>query len=160
MPYTIALREVDATSVVQALDKALDGSRFTAKLENTGPTRGYRGRIVVKPVRLRESKLYCGQHPGSCIAEPKRKSRCLEWDDWVEFHSLVNDVLDAKQIVADVWTNPPESLTHGKRMWVRQGLARRATYDWHDDPNDRTGGIFRNVNRIWNHGTPDQFAEV
>jgi len=162
MPYTIAFRGDQSSEKVRAkILAALESSPFTAKIEcSAGPTRAYSGSLIVKPVRLREAKLYCGQHPGECLVGPKRRSKCLEWDDWVAFHDLVNDVLDEHGIDADAWTNPPEALDHGRKMWVRRGLARRVAYDWFDDPKDVHGGIFRNVRRIWNHGSADQFSEV
>jgi hypothetical protein len=159
MPYTIALRgDRDPDKVRRLILAALEASPFTATLTvASGPTRAYTGSLIVKPVRLRTAKLYCGQHPGSCIAEPKRRSRCLEWDDWVAFHAVVNDVLDAHGVDADAWTCPMEKMDHGRKMWIRRGLSRRVAFDWHDDPNDRHGGIFRNPIRIWNHGSADQF---
>jgi hypothetical protein len=163
MPYTIAFRgDRDAAEVRALILAALEGSPFTAELACAPrPSRAYTSSLIVKPVRLREAKLYCGQHPGECAVGPKRRSRCLEWDDWVSFHGLINDVLDAYKIDADAWTNPPEPLDHGRKMWVRRGLARRVTYGWFDDPNDiyvaRQFG--RNPRRIWNHGFPDQFAD-
>src|ERR1700686_3436352 len=57
--------------------------------------------IRVKPVRLVKKKLYCGNHPGLCeiniltgVAPKKINSRLLEWNDWVQFHGLVNRVLN------------------------------------------------------------------
>jgi hypothetical protein len=162
MPYTIAFRgDRDPAKVRAWILAALESSPFTATLEIApGPTRAYSGSLIVKPVRLRESKLYCGQHPGECLVGAKRRSRCLEWDDWVAFHAVVNDVLDARKVDADAWTNPMEALDKGKKMWIRRGLARRERYDWFDDPKDVHGGVFRNVRRIWNHGSADQFASA
>jgi hypothetical protein len=74
----------------------------------------------------------------------------LEWNDWVEFHSIVNGVLDEYHISANVWSNPQD--VRGK-MWIRKAdLGARVRYDWEENL-DRSG----RVERIWNQGTPDQF---
>src|ERR1700674_320098 len=47
--------------------------------------------IFVKPVRLINKKEYCGQHFGICPtntflgSQKKKKSTCLEYDDWIKF---------------------------------------------------------------------------
>ena len=141
----------------RVLDHQIATSRFTARIEVIGSHK--HTDIVMKPIRLKEKKLYCGQHPGECQAtgRKQRASRCLEWDDWVEFHGLVNDVLDKLKVSADVWSKPPEKLSQGTKMWIRKGLRRRVHYSWESDwqSNDFGG---REV-RVWNHGTDDQFAK-
>lgn len=114
----------------------------------------------MKPVRLRAAKPYCGQHPGECVAgpfgfqRPKRTSRYLEWDDWVEFNNLINDVLDARGVEADTWSVPQEPLDKGKNMYVRRRLlGRRLRYEWTEEQ-----GRFGRPARIWNHGDDSQFA--
>jgi hypothetical protein len=158
MPYTIAIlknagREVQG--VLMRLSTAIHEARFTAHLEIVQGIK-HRGETLaglhVTMVRLQESKPYCGQHPGEClVGGPRRKSKCLEWDDWVRFHAVVNDVLDHLGIDADAWTCPPELLDKGRKMWVRRGTLRRYRWEWEEDW--RHG---RTV-RIWNHGTADQF---
>jgi hypothetical protein len=156
MAYTIRVKGVPVHEVVNHITERLSTTPFTARLEVDS-----RGRdIIVKPVRLRASKLYCGQHPGECLVGAKRKSKCLDWDDWAAFHGLINDALDDLKIEAEAWTTPMEPIDKGRKMWVRRDNKRRERWDWHDDPNDRYGGIFRNVNRIWNHGSPDQFSQA
>lgn len=150
--YTIDLLGSDKGKRVQlALERAVAKSKFTASF-----TVGERGHIHVKPVRLREAKLYCGQHPGECDLGATRKGRWLEWADWVEFHDLVNDTMDRLGEPANIWTNPPERMDHGRKMWVRRAdLGRRLRWEWEDE-HDK-GGLGRPT-RIWNHGTPDQFG--
>jgi hypothetical protein len=117
--------------------------------------------IGLRKVRLTEAKPYCGQHPGECLVNPfagptkKKRMTLLEWDDWVEFNGLVNDVLDEHGIDADVWSNPQE--TKGT-MWIRKGQQRRLRYDYDDDFSgswSRTTGL---PVRVWNEGTHDQFC--
>lgn len=148
--YTIKLIDstISASSLVPLLTKALEkDGRFTAKLTPDGEE------IGVQKVRLTVAKPYCGQHPGECVlGGPKRKARFLEWEDWVAFHALVNDVLDAWKVGADVWSTPLDALDKGRKMWIRRGTARRVRYEWEEGPG-RFGGRVR----IWNHGTPDQF---
>lgn len=161
MPYTIA--PLDGTPVARlckTIQTAIDrDGRFEATLTILGkvPGRPYKDGIAIKPVRLRQTKLYCGQHPGECLIGPTKRSRFLDWEDWVAFHDLINRILDRTKVSADAWSNPAESIDSGKKMWIRRGLSGRIRWDWHDDPNDRFGGVFRNVNRIWNHGSADQF---
>ena len=103
--------------------------RFTAELHKARD--GKLPSIHVSPVRLVKPKVYNGQHPGGNPTNPfynppKRKSRHLEWNDWVRFHSLVNRVLNRFRTHANVWTEPP--YIQGK-MWVRKGLQVRQRYD-------------------------------
>jgi hypothetical protein len=131
----------------------LDG-RFSVELrvsidENT---------IFVQQVRLTQAKEYCGQHPGECVVIPgfqrkKKRMRYLEWDDWIQFNNLVNDVLDKGRVKAEVWSTPMENLDKGKKFWIRKGLLRRVKYDYREVP---TGGV---PIRIWNTGSPDQFEQ-
>jgi hypothetical protein len=163
MPYTIALLKassISAETVRTRLLEALEHSRFSARLEIVDVGGKLYGRgIVVKPVRLREAKPYCGQHPGECqvvlgFERPKRRGRWLEWEDWVDFNNLVNAVLDKMKVkTADVWSVPQEALDTGKKMWIRRhGLGGRRRYDWDPQPSS-----FGRELRIWNHGTDDQF---
>src|SRR5690348_11075987 len=132
MAYTIKLldRNAGAQYVISILCEYIErDGRFTCEFEQEGD------RILLRKVRLMKAKPYCGQHPGPCQIgpfgeRPRRNMRFLEWDDWVAFHSVVNDALDGPRrkrgrspIRADIWTNPPEKLDKGKRMWVRRGLA-------------------------------------
>jgi hypothetical protein len=118
------------------------------------------GEIHLK-VRLKKAKPYCGQHSGECQIGPfgerqKRSGSWLEWDDWVQFNDLVNDVLDGLRACAEVWSVPPEKMDKGKKFYVRRGRARRVRWDWEEQ---QTPGQWQAL-RIWNHGSPDQFAET
>ena len=154
--YTIEiLKGATAERAQRALTDALASSRFRAEVKVASV-----GTLHVKPVRLKSPKEYCGQHPGECVVvlggeRPKCRSSCLEWEDWVEFHALVNRVLDRLQVTADAYTNPAEPLDRGRRMYVRRGgLGARRKWDWETDHSKDSHGRFR----VWNHGTPDQFA--
>ena len=150
--YTIKVKEPHKMYLLKGrLNQRTEESRFTATFEQVSDDT-----IHVKPVRLKESKPYCGQHPGECQVglfgpRKKRSGRWLEWDDWVEFHALVNDACDSLELDADIWTNPIDALDKGKKMWVRRGLQRRVRYEW----DARWNGM--REDRIWNHGTQDQF---
>lgn len=168
MAYTIKIHtsdEVFVGKVKLLLEKTLEkDGRFRCRVENSGfiykgPREGSRKEgygFTLRNVRLTKKKEYCGNHPGVCVVNPylgsKKKpvASYLEWDDWVAFHSIVNDVLDKIKVDADVWSNPQD--VKGK-MWMRKGLARRTKYEWEE----------RNTNhwqplRIWNQGTVDQFS--
>jgi hypothetical protein len=148
MPYTISIMDSNSPTLAHGwLTEALQASRFKARLEVNA------GDIEVTAVRLKRAKPYCGQHPGPCqLGGPRRSGTWLEWDDWVEFNGLVNDVLDKHSVSALVFSLPQEALDKGKQMVVRRGLKRRHKYDWHEGVWRGRSGI-----RIWNHGTPDQF---
>ncbi len=112
--------------------------------------------ITLRRVRLTKKKPYCGQHPGECIVNPfrgeqnKRNATYLEWDDWVAFHGVINDVLDALGYPADVWSTPMECKGI---MWIRKDNKRRYRYDYTETlPRGHVVPL-----RIWNNGTPDQF---
>lgn len=138
------------TIVKRITARAAKDGRFRPRLTIEG------GEIHVK-VRLLSAKPYCGQHPGECaIGGPRRKGSWLEWDDWVQFNDLVNDVLDGLRACAEVWSVPPEIMDKGKKFHIRRGRARRVRWDWEERASPSGG--FRPV-RVWNHGSPDQFAE-
>jgi hypothetical protein len=153
--YTIRITDThDATAIREALAATLraDG-RFTADLDLGKTRKGFE--IYVSRVRLVKAKEYCGQHPGPCPVDgrPKKRYRYLEYEDWIAFHNLVNGLLDAARVEADVFSKPQET---DKRMWMRRGLLARVRYDWHEVMS-LPGG--RRPVRIWNHGTPDQFEK-
>jgi hypothetical protein len=113
--------------------------------------------LEMKYVRLNKAKEYCGQHPGECQIGPfgareKRKSSCLEWNDWIEFNALVNDVLDAFGQPAEVWSVPMELMDKGKKFFIRLDNKRRVEYDWHERAMS-----YGRVARVWDHGSPSQF---
>ena len=164
MPYTIRLYDpvrLDvAVTLVLTLQAGIKESRFTADFsepvfELASKKCSESWLITVRSVRLREGKPYCGQHPGECFLDRKKKKmRLLEWDDWVEFHDIINDVLDEAKVKADVWSVPGELLDHGKRMWVRRGNKRRVKYEYETRPSE----LRDFTDRVWNSGSPDQFA--
>jgi len=109
-------------------------------------------------IRLVTSKPYCGNHPGECVAAGRRTkaglkpaSNCLEWDDWVRFHGLVNDVLDKMGVSADI-TTAGADVDEGRLLFCRLGTKRRQRYDWVETSRNAF-----NATRPVNHGTPDQF---
>lgn len=143
-----------ATIVKRLTARAEKDGRFRPRLTIEG------GEVHVK-VRLSAPKPYCGQHPGECeiiagFERPKRSGSWLEWDDWVQFNDLVNDVLDGLRACAEVYSVPPEIMDKGKKFYIRRGRARRVRWDWIEQ---QRAGFGRAV-RVWNHGTADQFAAV
>jgi hypothetical protein len=152
--YTIKVKDgTRFKPLIAALEKRVAKSRFTAVFSPTT-----KNEIHVKPVRLRTSKPYCGQHPGEClVGGPRRRLAFLEWEDWVQFNDLVNDVvndvLDSLGVVADVWTVPPEKMDQGRKFWIRRDRDRRHRWSYTTDYSQGRGF------RIWNHGTPDQFTK-
>lgn len=153
MPYTIKpldRRYNTAYLVARLVTAVREDGRFDATFDS------HEDRIEVPRVRLVKAKEYCGNHPGPCDAfgaRRKMKARYLEWDDWVVFHNVVNDVLDHLLVDADVWSRPQDA--RGK-FFMRRGHVRRLHYDYHEKPSRLAPG--RTV-RVWNLGTPDQFKE-
>jgi hypothetical protein len=152
MAYTILVRDARRykfDDVGLRLYVALEASPFVVDVVDGGPSRSGH-RVLLRTVRLRAPRPYCGQHPGPCEfpGRARRRSRCLEWGDWVAFNAIVNDVLDALGCDADAWSTPPD--VSGK-FWVRRGGRRRVRYDWTEE--EHRGRVFR----VWNRGTPDQF---
>lgn len=92
--------------VMDEILKAIDLSRFRIKnLERVSRVRT-NDAIKIVQVRLKDSKAYCGNHPGSCeIGGAHRKGAYLEGADWVEFNDLINDVLDSLSVSADAATS-------------------------------------------------------
>lgn len=121
---------------------------------------GYVQCIRISKVRLRQKKPYCGNHPGTCPLDGKKKpnSTLMEWDDWVAFHALVNRTLNKFRVHANVWSLPYD--VKG-RMWIRQDTKSRIRWDYteeqHPNPMSIHGFGTTPVVRIWNQGTPDQF---
>lgn len=161
MAYTIQINsEHTAQAVLAAISAAVkrDGcfvvNSQTTKSEYKARKKRTFQMIYMERIRLTEPKEYCGNHPGPCIVNPffnppKRKYRFLEWDDWVAFHDLVNDVLDTMGVDADVWTRPQDA---AGKFYMRRGKQRRLRYEY--DEEYRGGRTLR----IWNLGTPDQFT--
>lgn len=123
MAYSIKLLEGKLWEVEDTLIERLKTSRFEVKdMTSVSKTRTYKGGILeLRIIRLKEAKPYCGNHGGPCLIErtPKRKSRCLEGVDWVEFNDLVNDILDSLGVSADVMSSA---------CTIRRGRSRRVVY--------------------------------
>ena len=95
--------------------------------------------ITLRRVRLTKKKPYCGQHPGECVVPrpagwKKPNATYLERDDWVAFHKIINDVLDALGYPADVWSTPRECKGI---MWIRKDNKRRYKYDYTEKYRDK-----------------------
>jgi hypothetical protein len=116
--------------------------------------------ILMKSIRLTQAKENCGNHPDICEINPftgprpLKRSSCLEWNDWLKFHSLVNGLLNQRHASANVWTNPMELLAPDKkRMWIRRGKQARIKWEWETSYNSYGRRV-----QTWNSGTIDQFT--
>lgn len=160
--YTIQLQNGNEGKLICLRDAILarvqkDG-RFRIGSVHMGVSgRGKLPTLYFQRIRLVNRKPYCGNHPGECFVNPylgpqkKPNATYLEWDDWVAFHNLINGLLNQRHVSADVWTLPQD--VSGK-FWIRKGLIARRKYDYQDD---WSRGGFQPI-RVWNTGTPDQFA--
>jgi len=137
---------------------------YVGSTNGRGPRDGSRlpGYVVdLRKIRLMKAKPYCGNHPGECVAVGRRTkagakpaSNCLEWEDWVRFHEVVNNVLDRYHVSADV-TTAGADVDQGRLLFCRRGLKRRLRYDWTE-----TSRSTFNAARPVNHGSLDQFEPV
>ena len=155
MAYTICVKKGGREKrdrVLSELMARVERSMFRATLTAMGEDS-----IRVKPVRLKVAKPYCGNHPGECQVSPftgptkKPNAKWLEWNDWVQFHKLINAVLNRLRVDADVWSNPAD--VRGK-MWIRKGRFPRVRWDWTE-----THTSYGRPIRTWNQGTEDQFKQ-
>lgn len=98
----IKILEGQAHALVWALIHEFDNSRFNVdyiKDDSNTKTQW----VIMGKIRLKNAKEYCGQHSGACQIEKKnRKAYFLEGADWVEVDDMINDVLDALSISADI----------------------------------------------------------
>lgn len=153
MAYTISFKKEKVCPFTPAVAAALvafitkDG-RFTCNFVPAGTD------IKVECVRLAQAKPYCGQHPGVCEFpnRPRPRMKYLEWDDWVEFNTLVNAGLDALEVAGDMWSNPREAIDKGAKMWLRRAGKTRQRYDY------ETTYMHGRPFQTWNHGSQDQFV--
>jgi len=106
----------DLNAAWTAITTAVNESRFQCVVSSP-----YRTTLKILDVRLRERKLYCGNHPASCeIGNHKeKKARFLEGADWVEFNDLLNDQMDRLSL----WCNIDSSSVR-----IRKGFERRILY--------------------------------
>ena len=119
MHITLQLPIVVPTGALAAyLRNELSNTRFTFELD----TVSYRT-LKFRKIRLKQSKHYCGNHPGECPIQslPTKHARrnYLEGADWVEWNDRINDALDQLKISANVRTS---------NCIVRKGTRRRVRY--------------------------------
>lgn len=125
-------------AVFFALQIQAIASRFTMELERVPGKRVHR--VMIRNVRLRESKHYCGAHAGPCqinplFHKPHRKAKFLEGADWVAFNDMLNDLLDEMGIHADVSSSV---------CVIRKGLERCVEYDGKDGQDFNKFGRYAN----------------
>lgn len=163
MAYTIQMNGDGAQARVVAFEeklrdffeKKLDGQVFVINEITKRFTYWPNGKIKkatleLRRIRLNTPKSYCGQHPGPCVANgrKKMKARYLEWNEWIMFHDLINGLLEHEE--ADVYSTPMECKG---RMWIRRGRHPRRRWDY----TERWPLGHMQPTRIWNNGTDDQF---
>jgi hypothetical protein len=113
------IKNSTVNEVIGLLCKAIYESRFTAEINTPA-----KGKVKISEVRLRQSKSYCGNHPKACentgTHRKHPKNKILEGADWVEFNDLLNDVMDANNIEANIQSSA---------VIIRKGRLRRIHYD-------------------------------
>jgi hypothetical protein len=135
-PYSVgAMRDI--------VRRELRDSRFTFDSEIIDSY------VKLRNIRLKEKKLYCGNHPNACenpFGKP-RQGVYLEGADWVEFNDRLNDACDK----FDVHANIRSSI-----LIVRKGFNRRTCYGSHVFSR---GLIMGNTIWEWNKDEDDDFYE-
>ena len=98
--------------------------------------------FALQQVRLQNKKPYTGQQPQ---AEHRgMKAAYLSWEDWVNFHAVLNAHLDSRQVSADVWSTPFD--VKGK-LWIRKGKAARVEFAYEERVNS-----YGRITNIWDPG--------
>jgi hypothetical protein len=138
-------QDFDLETIAWYLRQAVEASRFTARV-SVAAFRSWERQIWavrIEVVRLRNRKLYCGQHPGPCVVNPflgikkHPNSARLEGADWVGWNDGINDVLDRLNLDANAWSANREAAKPGRkgnlvgvsRYFIRKGRCRRILYD-------------------------------
>jgi hypothetical protein len=98
--------------------------RFTFELDHKSTKRS--ATLKFRNIRLKESKLYCGNHPAMCEANgtQPRKAKFLEGADWVAFNDMLNDVADTLDFPIDI---------KSAVCVIRKGTSRRYSYGMNSD---------------------------
>lgn len=140
--------------VFDAVQAAVDSSRFTCQMRQENFRNKLHPGIKVTEVRLRNKKFYCGAHAGPCVnltGRPKYKRRFLEGLDWVGFNAMLNDVLDSMSANCEVFSFNREAYVRGGKYFIRRGTRRRVEYAY-----EPIGvGIFH----LWTQGPDNYFAD-
>ena len=123
------------TELGMLIRQATNNSRFKFDMSYV-----YRNKLNLSKIRLKTNKEYCGSHPDSCEIDngPSRKGNFLEGADWVEWNDMLNNILDANGIGANIKSSV---------CWVRKGTHRRIAYHSHMPNFGR--------NRQWNMDEPE-----
>lgn len=133
-------------------------SRFTCQIDDRN------GHIKLRNIRLKESKLYCGNHPNECennFGGSPRRGKYLEGADWVSVNDLINDICDNLNIEANIYTSV---------CWIRKGTRRRTHYgsslqgfnwQWNKDEDGSCYEDYRGEmapDSTYPHGTPGEYT--
>src|SRR4051812_42228821 len=97
MAFVIQCRSIGvAERTLNTLRDYIDRSRFTVRVLEVEEKRRST-RVIVRDVRLREKKDYCGNHAGPCPLTGRKHTRLryLEGLDWVSWNDMLNDALDS-----------------------------------------------------------------
>ena len=139
-----------------AINAWLAISRFTAFVAAATHSRRGLG-VFITTVRLRRAKPYCGQHPGPCLAQNRRRhpvGKWLEGADWVGFNDGLNDLLDRLRYDADCWSYNREAM--GNTYYIRRGRLRRCNYA--SDMLHRFGGVVAFWEKDRSHDFVDHYG--
>jgi len=114
------------TDIVQALN--------LAGINATYSVNGKLGKL--HRIRRQESKVYCGSHPFACDIEGTRKAKYLHGSEWVAVNDVINDVLDAYELSANVDSVVCIIRKGRERRLSYDGYAKGRGYEWEKDCDD------------------------
>jgi hypothetical protein len=123
----------ETNSLAMHLDKLFGESRFNVVVEIGSDS------ISLKKIRLKTSKLYCGNHPNACEigGERSRRGLYLEGADWVEFNDCLNNLLDRLRLSANISSSVCIIRKYTKRRTVYDSFRVYRNYQWYrDEPDD------------------------
>jgi hypothetical protein len=155
MKISIKDKNVDPGNLALVIQNHINlNSRFTCDVILPGKTI-----IKLKNIRLRESRKYCGNHPNACEigGAPSRSAKYLEGADWVEFNDMINDILDALEVTANVATAVCKVRKLNRRRVHYGSHMQGFNWQWNMDEDDYFYVDWNNSpapNSTYPYGTP------
>ena len=134
MKISIKNKSYNPADLALIIQRYIDNnSRFTGEVYHIGKTV-----LKIKNIRLRESRKYCGNHPNACEigGGPSRKAKYLEGADWVDFNDMINDILDALAVDANVGTAVCKIRKNKSRRTYYGSYSHGFNWQWNMDEDD------------------------
>ena len=101
---------------------------------------GFYGNVSQQPFEFRNIRVDPDIRGYNVHSSHGRRTRALSWSDWVEFNEIVNQVLDALGVSANV-------STLGNKFIVRRGKKAYTEDDWRDLKYENVGSMMQPMSR-------------